>query len=55
MLKRGDPMVSEAGNNKHAFVRIIIFAMIMLTVAAMPCFAAENAISFTEDELAFLD
>ncbi|NLY75420.1 MAG: transporter substrate-binding domain-containing protein [Firmicutes bacterium] len=36
-------------------VSLIIFAIIVFTAIATSCFAAENSISWTEDELAFME
>ena len=40
--------------SKHIVLSVIIFAIIFSVMAA-PCFAADNSISWTEDELAFMD
>jgi two-component system sensor histidine kinase/response regulator len=41
--------------NKYVVVSPIILVIIVLTTIATPCFAAENSISWTEDELAFTE
>lgn len=41
--------------SKHVVVGSIILAIIILTTIAIPCFAAVNSISWTEDELAFME
>lgn len=40
---------------KHAVISFIILAIIMLTNIVTPCLGAENGISWTEDELAFME
>ncbi len=41
--------------SKHIVVGAIFFVVIILTAMATPCFAADNVISWTEDELAFME
>jgi len=41
--------------SKHIAVCSIIFALISLATIETPCFAAENSIGWTEDELAFME
>lgn len=41
--------------SKHIVVGAIFLVVIILTAMATPCFAADNVISWTEDELAFME
>ncbi len=51
----GVAMIFEALKKKHVIISSIILAVVMLTTTATPCFAAANGISWTEDELAFME
>ena len=41
--------------SKHIVVGAIFLVVIILTAMTTPCFAAENVISWTEDELTFME
>lgn len=45
----------SATKSKHIFVSSIFLVIVILATIVTPCFAAENGISWTEDELAFVE
>jgi two-component system sensor histidine kinase/response regulator len=54
-VKTGDNfMPCGALKSKNVLAGSVILVIIMLTTMVMPCFATENSISWTDEELAFL-
>jgi len=54
-FEKGVAMVFVALKKKHVFLSSIILAAAMLTTITTLCFAAKSGISWTEDELAFME
>jgi len=51
----GQQPAIEALNIEYVAISFIILALILSITIARPCFGAENGISWTEDELAFME
>ena len=42
-------------DNRHVIMSSLLLAIIIITAVALPCFAESNSVSWTEDELAFME
>ncbi len=47
--------ICRLDSKKRAAISSVVLAVVTQATAAMPCFAAESGISWTEDELGFMD